>query len=182
MMSSESEANRFSRLFDLAHDETAATTIDLSLGEREELTRIRDLLGLIDASWQVTDVEQERVRSLFLQKLAAREPDHPWVRSSTVRTLGELVRASHEDAPPLPSASYEHLALDPTPVEALVDPTRRTLVVGQAVRRAAVPQTLIGELMLWLNRSIAGLVPRPGPAQAGLLFTRRQGSRRGRTH
>ena len=180
MLSSESEADRLSQLFDLAHDETIAAGVDLSTGEREELARIRELLDLIDASWQVTDVEQDRVRSLFLQKLAERQPDHPWVRSSTVSTLGELVRASYEDAPSLPSASYELLAVDPTPIEALVDPTRRTIIVGQAVRRAAVPQTLIGELMLWLNRSIAGLVPRPGHVQPGLLFTRRQGSRSAR--
>lgn len=178
MMLSESEVDRLSRLFDLAHNETVAPTFDLSIEDREELTRIRDLLDLIDASWQSTDNEQERVRSLFLQKLSLKEPDHPWIRGCIVHTLGDLVRAASADAPPIPSASYEHLVVDPTPVDTLIDPTRRTRVVGQALRRAAIPQSLVGDLMLWLNRAIAGLVSMPGSAKPGLLFTRHQGSAR----
>jgi hypothetical protein len=174
---------RTSRLLDLARtaDPTADALAALSAVERAELADIRGLLDLIDASWHSAPAERERVQALFLQQLAADDPDHPWVRRATVpvRTLGELVRAGGDEMPPLPADAYNQLVADETPVDALLDPAGRTAVVGEAVRRAAVPPSAIGELLLWLNRSLGKLLPRgssasSGPA-AGFLFAREQG-------
>lgn len=174
------DPDRVSYLFDVAHREAGAEIMELSAEERAELSQIRALLDVIDASWQAPTLERDRVRTLFLQKLAAKTPDHPWVRGNIVRTLGDLIQASTDDVPTLPSASYAELEKDATPVEALLDPVQRTVAVGQALRRAAVPQTIVGEFVLWLNRVLAELVPQSGAMSSGLIFTRRQGGRRAR--
>lgn len=174
MTSTNSGPDRISRLLDLAYEEQDAATSELTSSEREELAELRLLLDAIDAAWQATPPEQDRVRSLFLQQLATKNPTHPWVRDNTVHTLGDLLHLSAEELPELPDTSYEQLASDQTPVETLLDPTRRTTVIGQALRRAQVPQATIGEFVLWLNATIAALVPRPGLTGQGLLFTRQQ--------
>jgi hypothetical protein len=175
-------SERTSRLFDLARaaDPAADALAALSAPERAELADIRGLLSLIDASWRAAPAERERVQVLFLQQLAADDPDHPWVRRATVPvgTLGELVRAGADEIPSLPPAAFTQLLNDETPVEALLDPTGRTAVVGAAVRRAAVPQSAVGDLLLWLNRSLGKLLPRSSSAVArspGFLFAREQG-------
>lgn len=186
MTSTNADPDRISRLLDLAHEEQDAATSELTGSERDELTELRQILDAVDAAWRATPPEQDRVRSLFLQQLAEKNPMHPWVRDSTVRTLGDLLHRSDEELPELPEASYEQLASDPTPVETLLDPTRRTTALGQAIRRAQVPQTMVGEFFLWLNAALATLVPRPGARGQGFLFTRQQrkpgngGPRRGR--
>lgn len=186
MTSTNSDPNRISRLLNLAHEEQDAATSELTTSERDELAELRQLLDAIDDAWQATPPEQDRVRSLFLQQLAEENPMHPWVRENTVRTLGDLLHRSDEELPELAATSYEQLASDPTPVETLLDPTRRTAAIGQAIHRAQVPQAITGEFLLWLNATLAALVPRIGPSGQGLLFTRQQrksgkgGPRRGR--
>ncbi len=179
MTSANFDSDRFSYLLELAYEEVDPTTLGLSSAEKEELTRMRALLDLIDSSWAVSRFESDRVRGLFLQELARKDPTHPWVRRSAVHTLGELVQAGADDIPSLPEATYERLAADPTPVASLLDPQKRTAIVGRALLQASVPQSLLGELLLWLNRTIAELVPRPEPDTQSLLFTRRQRRRGG---
>lgn len=170
------DPDRLSILLDVASGR-AAVAADLTDVERQELERLHALLDAIDMSWNAPDAQRDRVRELFLTQLAARTPNHPWVRSSTIQTLGELIRAGAGDAPGLPAVALSQLASDPTPVVSLLDPQQRTALVGQAVRRANIPTNLIGTFMLWLNRQITYLVRSPDPAAQGLLFTRRQAKR-----
>lgn len=170
---------RAAQLLDLAYEGSDVETPGLNAAERDELVELRSLLDIIDASWQSTAAERGRVRDLFLQQLAETHPLHPWVSSSTVQTLGELVRIGDEAIPNLSEASYNELVADTTPVEVLLDPARRTTAVGQALRRAQVPPSAIGSFLLWLNATIVDLIPRPG-TERGLMYTRRPGRRHGR--
>jgi hypothetical protein len=174
------DTNRLSHLFDVAADQSDEPLSALMADERAAVEEIRTLLDIIDASWQITDTEHDRIDRLFYQKLAAKQPDHPWVRGSVVRTLGELMLAIGEDRPPVPPASYAQLASDPTPIQALLDVQQRTKAVGMALRRAGVPTTTIGEFMLWLSRTVQALIPAPGTTPHGMVYTRRQGGRGGR--
>ena len=47
-----------------------------------KVSQARKLLDCIDANWVADPKDLARGRALFLAKLAAREPDHPWVRQS----------------------------------------------------------------------------------------------------
>lgn len=163
---------RLSRLLDLAYEDASGAIVPAE--DSEELHELVVLLQQIDAAW-TPDVEvNTRVRALFLQRLAAKDPAHPWVRASTVHTLGELIAGGGEDIPAIPAASYTRLVTDTTPVESLLDRQQRTKVVGQALRNAAVPPALIGDFLLWFNRLVITLIPQPGPETRGFLFTRRQ--------
>ncbi len=166
--------DRTSHLLDLAYEGSPGAHDDLSAADRQELARLRVLIAQIDAAWTVPDERRDRVRALFLRQLAAKNPEHPWVRSSTVRTLGDLVAAAGGDVPALPRASYERLVADQTPIEVVLDRTQRTAAIGRALRLADVPSTIIGDFLLWLNRLAADLVPPPGPTGQGLLYARRQ--------
>ncbi len=144
----------------------------LSEEERMEVERLRALFAAIDDAWQAPAVQRQRVHALFLQKLEAKYPGHSWVRTSTVRTLGELLRFDRDAAPALPAETLAKLESDPTPVETLLDPARRTAVVGHVVQQVALPNGLIREFMRWLNQALAQLSP--GSGTQGLLFTRTQ--------
>lgn len=142
--------------------------------ERMEVERLRALFAAIDDSWQAPVDERQRVHSLFLQKLEAKHPGHPWVRTGSVRTLGELLRFDRDVAPALPSETLAKLENDPTSVETLLDPARRTAAVGLVLQQVALPKSLIREFMHWLNQALAQLSPSPGSGTQGLLFTRTQ--------
>jgi hypothetical protein len=172
------DADRLSYLFDLVQGETDEDITTLSAAEQQEIESLRALLDAIDAAWQAPELDRARVHALFIRKLAAEYPDHPWVRGSVVRTLGELVQVSTNDPPALPPQSIAELARDATPVESLLDPALRTRLVGQALKRAAVPAPAISSFMLWLNRMLADLVKPAQSSQQGLIFTRRQGKHR----
>jgi hypothetical protein len=167
--------DRFSRLLEMAlsPDETE---IPEGLSEEEcmEVERLRALFTAIDDAWQAPEAERQRVHALFLQKLETKHPGHPWVQTSTVRTLGELLRFDRDAAPALPAETLAKLESDPTPVETLLDPARRTAVVGLVVQQVALPKSLIREFMRWLNQALAQLSPSPGSGTQGLLFTRTQ--------
>ena len=179
MMPSELNQDRFAYLFDLALEESDGSDVQLSTAEREEVRSIRLLLDAVDSAWQVPEDENERMHALLLQKLARSHPNHPWLRGDVVHTLGELVQAGDAEVlHRLPGDTYQALSEDSTPVELLHDPAQRTVVVGQAIRAAQVPQTLIADFIRWLNRAISNLVAKPG--QPGLTYARRQGERRGR--
>ncbi len=178
MMSVNENLNRFSDLFDLASQDSIPLPAGLTEAEKVEIEYIRAVLNTIDAAWQISETKRQRVRSLFLQKIAVQNPNHPWVRDNMVHTLGQLVERSSEDAPNLPTASRQQLMSDSTPIELLIDPKKRTKVAGQAARRAEIPLTLIGEFMLWLNGVLADLISPPTSQTKGLIFTRRQGRQR----
>jgi hypothetical protein len=175
----EMNEDRFSHLFDLASGNLEEPETTLSDSERQEVRRIRALLDAIDIAWETTPSELDEIRARFLEKLAVREPDHPWVSQSTVRTLGDLVRASAEDLPSLPTEVYAGLLRDATPLEDLMNPVQRTRMVGQAVRSAQMPQELVREFMLWVNRTMTALFPLRGASQPRYVFTRKQGGKRG---
>lgn len=181
-MSTNTEMEHFSYLFDLAHQEADILSSNISNDDQIELARIRALLDAIDTAWQSPELDRANVRNLFLRKLAAQNPNHPWIRGSIVRTLGDLVQVSKDDVPALPEASYESLVKDTTLVETLLDPTQRTRAVGKALSHARVPLDLVGEFILWLNGMIAELVPPSNSNTEGLVFTRRQGGRRSDKH
>lgn len=168
------DPNRYTDLFDLARRGHEAELSDVSAAERREVAQLRALLDLIDASWQAMETQQERVRRLFLAKLAANQPERRWFRAGVVQTLGDLVEMGGEDLPALPAPAINSLRADATPLATLLDPTQRTAAIGQAIHMAAVPLPLVGEFLLWLNRVVAELVPQPGATARGLLFTRRQ--------
>ena len=177
-MMAEISEDRFSYLFDIASGTALEASIDLNPEEREEIIQIRALLDVIDNSWKATPSELDQIRARFLEKLSVRDPDHPWVTESTVRTLGELIRASGDDVPTLPSEVYEHLLNDATPVEDFIDPSRRTGIIGRAIRSAHVPSTGTGDFMLWINRSMTALFALPSSSQTKYVFTRKQGGKR----
>lgn len=179
----QADADRLSHLFDLAQRATEADLIALSATDRQEVVLLRDLLELIDAAWYAPQAAVDRVDALFLRKLAAEEPLHPWVQGSVVHTLGELIRASGTAPESLPEPVYAQLAQDPTPLEQLLQPETRSRAAGLAAQRAAMPHALISVFVPWLNRLIANLVQPTGSAQQGLIFPRRQGHRqRGSKH
>ena len=60
------------------------------------------------------------------------------------------------------------------PLETLLDPAKRTAIVGRAVQQAALPIGLIREFMRWLNHALAQLSPSSGAGTQGFLFTRTQ--------
>jgi hypothetical protein len=170
--------NRLSHLFDLAQRATETDLTALSSADQHEVVSLRHLLELIDAAWQAPEAAVDRVDALFLRKLAAEDPQHPWIQGSVVHTLGELIRVSGAALESLPEPVYAQLAQDPTPVEQLLDPETRSRAAGLAAQRAAMPRALISDFVLWLNRLVANLVRPTEPAQRGLVFTRRQGHRR----
>jgi hypothetical protein len=169
------DANRLSYLFELVQGETQTDITTLSMADQEEIESIRALLDAIDAAWQAPELARARIHALFIRKLTAEYPDHPWVQGSLVRTLGELIQVISSDPPALSPQSIAELARDRTPVESLLDPAQRTRLVGQALKRAAVPTPAIGSFMIWLNRALADLVKPAQSSQQGLIFTRRQG-------
>ena len=177
-MMAEISEDRFSCLFDIASGTAPEASIDLTPEEREEVIQIRALLDVIDNSWKAAPSELDQIRARFLEKLSVRDPDHPWVTESTVRTLGELIRASGDDVPSLPSDVYRSLLEDSTLVEEFIDPSRRTSIVGRAIRSAHIPQAAIADFMLWINRSVTALFALPGASQPKYVFTRKQGGKR----
>lgn len=167
--------DRLSQLLDVALSGTDTAMLDdLSDADRDEVARLSALLSAIDDAWQASDSDRQRVRTLFLQHLSAKYPGHPWVRASTVRTLGDLLRFDRDEAPALPAEALAKLEEDPTPVESLFDPAQRTAVVGRAVQQAGLSTTLITVFMRWLNRALAQLSPASDSGTQGLLFTRPQ--------
>jgi hypothetical protein len=167
--------NRFSQLLEMVLSPNGPEIPEgLSEEERMEVERLRALFAAIDDAWQAPEAERQRVHALFLQKLETKHPGHPWVRTNTVRTLGELLRFDRDAAPALPAETLAKLESDPTPVETLLDPARRTAVVGRVVQQVALPNNLIKEFMRWLNRALAQLSPSNGSGTQGLLFTRTQ--------
>jgi len=178
-MTQEINEDRFSFLFDLASGNIRDANPGLTSQEAEELRQIQALLEVIDKSWKAAPSELDQVRARFLEKLSIGEPNHPWVTDSTVRTLGELVRITGDDAPPFPDEVYESLVRDATPVVDLLDLSRRTSIIGQVALSARVPQDFIGEFMLWVNRNMSALFPLPGSTQPRYVFTRKQGGNRG---
>ena len=176
------DPERFDFIFQLAMngDVTPPDTASaqLSAQEREELEAVREVLAMIDTSWHATNEEIDKVYSLFLQKLAAEDPNHPWIVDKVVHTLGELVRVNQEELPPLPEPSRSEMLRDDTPIEALLDPQRRTAAFGLSLRRAQVPTKLIGDFQMWLNRTMSALSPSPKNIPQGLIYTRKQRPRR----
>ncbi len=171
--------DRFSQLLEMVLSPGGTEIPEgLSKEERMEVERLRALFVAIDDAWQASEPQRQRVHELFLQKLETKHPGHPWVRTSTVRTLGELLRFDRDAAPALPAETLAKLESDPTPVETLLDPARRTAVVGRVVQQAALPNGLIREFMRWLNQALAQLSPSPGSGTQGLLFTRTQNKQR----
>ena len=90
--------DHFSRLLEMAlsPDETGIPE-GLSEEERVEVECLRTLFAAIDDAWQAPEAERQRVHALFQQKLETKYPGHPWVRTSTVRTLGELLRFDRDE-------------------------------------------------------------------------------------
>lgn len=167
--------DRFSQLLEMVlSPDGPEIPEEFSEEERMELERLRALFAAIDDAWQAPVAERQRVHTLFLQKLEAKHPGHPWLRTGTVRTLGELLRVDRDAAPALPSETLAKLESDPTPVETLLDPARRTAAVGRVLQQVALPKSLIREFMHWLNQALAQLSPSPGSGTEGLLFTRTQ--------
>jgi hypothetical protein len=177
------DLDRFNYLFELAlKDELESGSEEiagLSSEDKSEFEQIKYVFYLIDANWLITADQQDKVRTLFLQELAADNPNHPWVQEKVVHTLGDLVRVCADEALPLRGTSYESISKDETPIEALLDSQRRKLAVTQALRKAKVPVSLMGDVLMWLNRALGALSPAPKTIPQGLLFTRRQGSGRG---
>ncbi|MDP9310493.1 MAG: hypothetical protein M3R24_06330 [Chloroflexota bacterium] len=170
--------DRLSALFDIAQRGTAADLARLSVADQREVMSLRHLLERIDGAWFAPESAVDRVDALFLRKLAAEEPHHPWVQGSIVHTLGELIQASGDPPASLPEPVYAQLAQDPTPVEQLLASETRTRAAGMAAQRAAVPHVVISDFILWINRLVASLVPPAGPQQQGLVFPRHQAQRR----
>ncbi len=173
---------RFDQIFQLAMNSdlpaSDAAISELSDEEREELDAVRDVLTMIDTSWHASNEDVDKVYSLFLQKLAAEEPNHPWIVNKLVHTLGELVRVGQDELPALPEASRSEILRDDTPLETLLDPQRRTAAFGLSLRRAQVPPQFIGDFQMWLNRAMSALYPTPKNIQQGLIYTRKQRPRR----
>lgn len=171
---------RLSDLFELAcrHAPQAAGAVPPP-EPHAELAAVQRLLDMVDAAWETVPSELDHARALFLQKLAAKQPDHPWVRSSTVETLGELYRISRDELPALPDESSERLARDATSVGDLLDTGVRSKLLGLALRSASVPQRAMGDLVLGLNRMLSALAPLSRGPQRQFVFTRRQRGKRG---
>jgi hypothetical protein len=174
----QADADRLSHLFDLAQRATETDLAALSSADQQEVVVLRHLLELIDAAWQAPEAAVDRVDALFLRKLAAEDPQHPWVQGSIVHTLGELIRVSGRVLESLPEPVYVQLIQDPTPVEQFLEPETRSRAAGLAAQRAALPRALISDFILWLNQLVANLVQPTGPTHQGLVFTRRQSYRR----
>ncbi|MGO8949676.1 MAG: hypothetical protein ACLQUY_18890 [Ktedonobacterales bacterium] len=166
---------RFAMLVDLVlSGSQEGLPIDLSEAERREVERLGALFDAIDAAWQAPEAERTRVQALFLQKLAARHPGHAWVRTSSVQTLGELMRLDRDELPELPAESLALLERDPTPIERLLDPAQRSAMVGRAVKQARLPIAFLTAFMRWLNQALAQLSPTSSADAQGLHFTRPQ--------
>ena len=106
-----------------------------------------------------------------LQQVSVEELD---ASAIPVQTLGDLINAEDPNLPSLPEESFKRLSMDSTPVEALLDPASRNALLGPALRQAKVPPTLLGELILWVNGTIAALIHSNNPAIPGLLYMRQQ--------
>ncbi len=170
------DPERFSLLYDLATSDTDTLDIDLSPDEHVVFLRIQRLTDLIDEAWQIPEDQTARMQRALLEQIAIQFPDHPWLRGNLVQTLGDLVQEAGDDLPALPPASYEKLAADATPVEALTDPRKRVPILGQAIDRAALPESFIPAFVFWVNRTFRDLVqPTNSP---GLVHARRQGPRK----
>lgn len=170
---------RFALLVDsvLSGSQEALPT-DLSEAERREIERLSALFDAIDTAWQAPEAERTRIEALFFQKLAARHPGHAWVQTSSVHTLGELLRLDREELPTLPAEPLARLESDMTSVERLLDPAQRSAAVGRAVQQAGLPTTFLTAFMRWLNQALAQLSPSSGADAQGLQFTRPQSRKR----
>ena len=73
---------RFEYLLDLAQHATDEDTVTLSDDIRREVNELRLILEIIDMAWQAPDAVVDRVDALFLQKLAGKQPGHPWVQAN----------------------------------------------------------------------------------------------------
>lgn len=172
-MSDEATTDQFTRLFDLAHDPEAAAVAGLSPEEQAELERIRETLHYVDMHWHVSAATHSRIQQRFFEELAANQPDHPWLQLRPITTIGDLIRTSNEDAPPVSDESYSRLAADTTPLAQIVDPAQRVTLIARITHRAKLPKADISKFMLWLNRVLADLIP-SGSAQQIQAFRRRQ--------
>ena len=181
MTSAEGSWDRFSRLLDIASGITSTSLDNLTRDERVEVDRLLALLNVIDAAWTTSLAAQDAVRAAFLQKLAATRPDHPWIEAQTIQTVGDLAHAAADSAPAFPPGALATLQEDPTPIEDIIDLEKRSVVIGRAVARSAVPTSMVGQLVHWLNGALAELVrTRTHDGTSSLVFTRRQSTRRRR--
>jgi len=179
-MTESTDFDRFSYLFDLASNDTDVAQVNLSSEERAELARIRGVLDTIDGSWKAPEAAHNRVRWLFLEKLAALDQNHPLLNMHTVRTVGDLVAVERPDIIDLPVESLKQLAGDPTTLAELFDPTLKRAAMTRVIAGAAVPPGAVGQVAVWLNSALADLVPRTSAPTQGFVYTRRQGGSGGR--
>lgn len=171
------DEDRLSQLFTLAIAQHKSRSVDLSRLSAEDeaiLSEILRLLQAIDASWESAPSELARGRAIFLKKLAAEEPNHPWVRQNEVATLGDLFRESQEEFPLLPQAAVATLSKDPTPIENLLDVSQRTEVLGKALKTAAVPTKSIRDLVMGINRILGAVSAISRPHGQSFVYARRQ--------
>jgi hypothetical protein len=173
------DQGRLSQLFTLAITQHKGRVPDLSELTAEDsaiLTQIVFLLQAIDRSWESKPTELARGRSLFLKKLAAEEPDHPWVRQNEVTTLGDLFRESRDDFSSLPGTVADALSQDRTPIEKLLDVSTRTELLGKALRSAAVPAQSIRDLVMGITRILGEIASISRPQGQGFIYARSQRS------
>lgn len=171
------DQERLSQLFTLAITQHKGRVVDLSELTAEDsaiLKQIVFLLQAIDSSWESAPAELARGRALFLKKLAAEEPDHPWVRRNEVATLGDLFRESRDEFPSLSQATADALSQDRTPIENLLDVSSRTELLGKALRSAAVPAQSIRDLVMGVTRILGGVASISRPQGQGFVYARSQ--------
>lgn len=166
--------NRFSYIFDLVTDESTSLPNDLTEEERQEYEDVKTLLDLIDTSWEMVETDYKNVRNLFLQKLAQQDPNHPWIRSNIVQTLGDLVTKGNLDIPGLTQENLDELRIDLTPIESLLEPKERSKSFGVALQRANVPSSAIVACVRWLSEAMSEIIPAFGTNRKELIFTRQQ--------
>lgn len=171
----EFDDNRFAQLLDMVLSSTGMEIpSDISETERIELEHLNALFIAIDNAWQEPETDRQRIHTLFLQKLETKYPEHPWVQKDTICTLGDLVRSDRIGIPALPAKTLATLESDATPVKTLLDPAKRTAVIGSAIRQAALPQGRLSAFMRWLNQALAQLSSSPELGTQGFQFTRTQ--------
>lgn len=173
-MKKEFDPERYSYLFDVARDGVGQTDAEISEEERAEVESILALFRFIDTTWQALPSDLDNIRASFLEKLSAQEPNHPWIVQSSVQTVGDLVQASGDEIPAVPRDIFAKLLRDSTPVDGLLDVTRWAQTIGKVVRAVQMPQTAIGEFLLWANQATTALFPLKGTTQTRYVFTRRQ--------
>ncbi len=69
-------------IFELAMNTPADEIAVLPESIRGEVIAARRILDAIDTSWQVPQLVIDRVQELFLEKLAARDLQHPWIQEA----------------------------------------------------------------------------------------------------